>query len=122
RTLADLQAAREALHIAPEAHLVATGCVLDDTAEGQLETVILGPDGISRHPTERLPIALPGTGDLFAGLVIAGIGRGLPLPRAVEMAQPLTARALSHAKALGAGEVVLSEPEFRRALLSLGSG
>ena len=122
RTLADLQAAREALHIAPEAHLIATGCVLDDTAEGQLETVILGPDGISRHPTERLPIALPGTGDLFAGLVLAGIGRGLALPRAVEMAQPLTARALSHAKALGAGEVVLSEPEFRRALLSLGSG
>ena len=120
-TLTNLQAAREALHIAPEAHLVATGCVLDDTAEGQLETVILGPDGISHHPTERLPIALPGTGDLFAGLVIAGIGRGLPLPRAVEMAQTLTARALSHAKALGAGEVVLSEPEFRRALLSLGS-
>ncbi|MAU47430.1 MAG: pyridoxal kinase [Yangia sp.] len=122
RRLADLQAAREALHIAPAAHLIATGCVLDDTAEGQLETVILGPDGISRHPTERLPIALPGTGDLFAGLVLAGIGRGLALPRAVEMAQPLTARALSHAKALGAGEVVLSEPEFRRALLSLGSG
>lgn len=122
RTLADLQAAREALHIAPEAHLIATGCVLDDTGPGQLETVLLGPEDLSRHPTKRLPIALPGTGDLFAGLVVAGIGRGRALPRAIETAQTLTARALSHAEALGAGEVVLSEPEFRRALLSLGSG
>ncbi len=121
-TLADLQAAREALHNAPEAHLIATGCILDDTGPGRLETVLLGPEGLSRHPTKRLPIALPGTGDLFAGLVVAGIGRGLALPRAIETAQTLTARALSHAEALGAGEVVLSEPEFRRALLSLGSG
>ncbi|MBN8187468.1 pyridoxal kinase [Salipiger thiooxidans] len=120
-TLADLQAAREALHIAPEAHLIATGCVLDDTGPGQLETVLLGPEDLSRHPTKRLPIGLPGTGDLFAGLVVAGIGRGLALPRAIENAQSLTARALSYAEALGAGEVVLSEPAFRRALFSLGS-
>lgn len=122
RGLTDLQAARAALHIAPAAHLIATGCVLGDTRQGMLETVLLGPEGPSRHPTERLPIALPGTGDLFAGLLVAGIGRGLPVPRAIETAQALTARALRHAKALGAGEVVLSEPEFRRALLSLGSG
>lgn len=121
-TLADLQAAREALHIAREAHLIATGCVLDDTGPGQLETVLMSPEGLSRHPTERLPIALPGTGDLFAGLVVAGIGRGLALPRAIETAQTLTARALSYAEALGAGEVVLSGPAFRRALFSLGSG
>ncbi|MGR3439010.1 pyridoxal kinase [Salipiger abyssi] len=121
-TSADLQAAREALHIAPEAHLIATGCILDDTGPGQLETVLLGPEGLSRHPTKRLPIALPGTGDLFAGLVVAGIGRGHPLPHAIETAQTLTVRALSYAEALGAGEVVLSEPEFRRTLLSLGSG
>lgn len=121
-TLADLQAAREALHIAREAHLIATGCVLDDTSPGQLETVLLGPEDLSRHPTKRLPITLPGTGDLFAGLVVAGIGRGHPLPHAIETAQTLTARALSYAEALGAGEVVLSEPEFRRTLLSLGSG
>jgi pyridoxine kinase len=120
RTLADLQAAREALHIAPAAHLIATGCVLDDTGPGQLETLLLGPGGISRHPIERLPIALSGTGDLFAGLVVAGLGRGLPLPRAVETAQSLTARALSHAKTLGAAEVVLSDPVFRRTLLTLG--
>ncbi|WP_225028630.1 pyridoxal kinase [Xinfangfangia pollutisoli] len=122
RSLADLQAARAALHLAPAADLIATGCVLDDTAEGDLETVLLAPSGVSRHPARRLPIALPGTGDLFCGLLMAGLGCGLALPRAIETAQRLTGRALAHAKALGAGEVVLTEPEFRRALLSLGVG
>ena len=36
---------------------------------GMLESVVHGPDGTSRHPTSRLPVALAGTGDLFAGLV-----------------------------------------------------
>uniref|UniRef100_UPI003BA99CB1 pyridoxal kinase n=1 Tax=Stappia sp. TaxID=1870903 RepID=UPI003BA99CB1 len=119
-TLPDLQAAKEALRISQTGHLIVTGCTLDDTSEGWLESIILGPDGISRHPTEHLPIALPGTGDLFSGLVVAGLGSGHDLPHAVEMAQMLTARALGRAQALGAGEVVLSEPEFRRALLNLG--
>ncbi|MBW6419502.1 pyridoxal kinase [Celeribacter sp. PS-C1] len=121
-TLNDLEAAKRDLKISETAHLIATGCALDTTPEGQIESVILGPnEGISRHPTEHLPIALPGTGDLFAGLILAGLGRGLALPQAVETAQTLTSRALAHAKVLGAGEVVLSEPEFRRTLLSLGS-
>lgn len=121
-TLADLKAARQALRVAAGARLVATGCALDDTPDGHIESVILGPDGISRHPTLHLPVALPGTGDLFAGLIVAGLGHGLTLTRAVETAQTLTSRALAHASALGAGEVVLSEREFRRALLTLAPG
>jgi len=119
-TLADLEAARQALHISVQGRLIATGCALDDTPGGHIESVILSSDGISRHPTRHLPVALPGTGDLFAALIIAGLGHGLALDRAVETAQILTSRALGHASALGAGEVVLSEREFRRALLTLG--
>ena len=118
-TLTDLEAARTSLRIAPGAHLIATGCTFEDTPAGHIESVILGADGASRHPVEHLPIALPGTGDLFAGLIVAGLARGVPLPQAVETAQHLTARALDHARILGAGEVVLSEPDFRRALLAL---
>lgn len=118
-TLDDLHAARAQLHIAPGAPLIATGCKLEDSPEGHIESVILGPEGVSRHPTEHLPIALPGTGDLFAGLIVAALGRGLSLDGAVEIAQRLTSRALGHAKALGAGEVVLNEPEFRKTLLTL---
>jgi pyridoxine kinase len=117
--MSDLHAAAAALRTAPCATLIATGCVLDDTVPDHLESVILGPEGVTRHPIRRLPMALPGTGDLFAGLVVASLGRGRSLPQAVDTAQQLTSAALAHADRIGAQEVVLSEPAFRAALLTL---
>lgn len=118
-TLADLQAARPDLRMAPDAHLIATGCSLSDSPAGHMESVVLGADQPSRHPVEYLPVALPGTGDLFTGLIVAGLARGLLLPQAVEIAQRLTLRALNRARTLGSGEVVLSDPNFRRDLVML---
>ncbi|RCW82502.1 pyridoxal kinase [Paracoccus lutimaris] len=119
RTLDDLPRAARALRMADGAHLIATGCVLADTAPDMLESVILGPGGISRHPVPRLPIAMAGTGDLFAALVLAGLARGRGLPQAVQFAQEQTSRALAEAARLGRKEVVLSDPAFRAALLTL---
>ena len=119
RALEDLPRAAEALRMAPGAHLIATGCVLADTQPGMLESVVLGPGTLSRHPTPQLPLAMAGTGDLFAALVLAGLARGRDLTWAVEFAQAQTSRALAEAARLGAREVVLSEPEFRAALLTL---
>ncbi|VDS10108.1 Pyridoxine kinase [Paracoccus haematequi] len=118
-SMADLHAAAADLSLAPDATLIATGCVLDDSPADHLESVILAPGGATRHPTPRLPVALPGTGDLFAGLIVAGLGRGRSLPQAVETAQDLTSAALAHADRIGATEVVLSDPGFRAALLTL---
>lgn len=119
-SLEDFKSARKSLRMGRDAKLIATGCAFDDTPKGHIESVILGPDGVSRHSTEHMPIALSGTGDLFAALIVSGLARGVPLPRAVDLAQDLTLRALRQARDLGASEVVLSEPEFRRALLTLG--
>ncbi|WP_134678718.1 pyridoxal kinase [Paracoccus ravus] len=118
-TLADLPRAAKSLGMSPGASLIATGCQLVETEAGMLESVVLGPDGISRHPTARLPVALAGTGDLFAGLVVAARARGRNLAAAVEFAQAQTSRALTCAARLGAKEVVLSDPEFRATLLTL---
>ncbi|RCW22707.1 pyridoxal kinase [Ciceribacter lividus] len=96
-TPADLKTARQVLHIATEARLIATGCTLEDTLDSHIESAILGPGGISRHPTVHLPIALPGTSDLFAGMIVAGLGHGFALTHAVETAQTLTSRAPSRA-------------------------
>lgn len=117
--LADIPNAAQALRMAPGARLIVTGCVLRETATGMLESVIHGPDGISRHPTPHLPVAMAGTGDLFAGLVLAAMGKGRDLPGAVDFAQGQTARALARAAKLGTQEVVLSDPDFRAALLTL---
>lgn len=119
-SLADLETARRLLTLSAQARLIVTGCALDNTAPGQIESVVLGPDGISRHPTPHLPVALSGTGDLFAGLIVAGLARGLALSAAIGMAQRLTSQALGRAQALGAREVVLTDPAFRSSLLALG--
>ncbi|WP_116133937.1 pyridoxal kinase [Tropicimonas sp. IMCC34043] len=120
-TLSDLQRAAGRLSLSPEAQLIVTGCALAETPPGMIESILFGPDGIGRHPTAHVPVALAGTGDLYAGLIMAGLGRGLPLPRAVDLAQTQTTRALLQAQRLGAAEVVLSDPEFRNALLTMGS-
>ncbi|QDL94932.1 pyridoxal kinase (plasmid) [Paroceanicella profunda] len=117
--LADVTAAAGSLGLARGARLVATGCVLEETGPGLLESVIVAEGQVTRHPTARLPVALPGTGDLFAGLILAGLGLGDGLGAAVDRAQGLTALALERARLLGAGEVVLSDPEFRAALLGM---
>lgn len=117
--LADIPRIARALRMAPGARLIVTGCKLRETAPGMLESVIHGPEGTSRYPTAHLPLAMAGTGDLFAGLVLAGLGRKRDLGQAVEFAQSQIGRALKRAAELGAKEIVLSDPEFRAALLTL---
>lgn len=117
--LADIPRVAQALHMAPGAELIVTGCRLRETAPGMLESVILGPGGLSRHPVPHLPVALAGTGDLFAGLITAALARGRSLPQAVEFAQVQTSRALARGAELGKQEVSLSDADFRAALLTL---
>ncbi|SNT76126.1 pyridoxal kinase [Paracoccus seriniphilus] len=118
-SLPQLEEAARHLRLAEKGITVATGCVLADTPRDMLETIICEGSHTLRQRTALQPVALPGTGDLFAALVMAGISRGRDLPTAVGKAQDLTAGALSHAAQIGAGEVVLSDPGFRQALLQL---
>lgn len=116
KALADFDGLRERLNVAKGAHIIGTGCVLAETAAGEIESVILGPEGISRHPVAHLPVALSGTGDLFSSLIVAGLGRGRSLVAAVDEAQKLTGLAISEARRLGRQEVQLSGADLRRAL------
>ena len=58
-------------------------------------------------------------GFIGAALVVAGLARGRPLAQSVEFAQVQTSCALARAAELGTKEVVLSDPRFRAALLTL---
>ena len=64
-----------------------------------------------------LPVLLGIAG--IAALVVAGLARGRPLAQSVEFAQVQTSCALARAAELGTKEVVLSDPRFRAALLTL---
>lgn len=119
--LADIPALAGRLGLRPQAHLVATGCALAETATGAIETLVLGPAGFSRHPVLHQPVQLAGTGDLFAGLLIAGLAHGRDLAGAVEAAQIQMSRAIRRSRAVGAREVMLDDPAFRRGLLTMAT-
>lgn len=101
----------------PEARIICTGCVIDETPAGRIESLLVTPEGVSRHGSDLLPVAKSGTGDLFTGLVLAGLGRGKALAEAVSYAQELTSHAIKGAERYGTKEVLLSDADFRRALL-----
>ncbi len=59
-----------------------TGCVLDDSPPGSVETVVCSDDRLDRLAIRRLPIRPCGTGDLFTALLVAGLCEGKDLPEA----------------------------------------
>ncbi|BBO12886.1 MULTISPECIES: pyridoxal kinase [Bradyrhizobium] len=66
--------------------IVATGCTLADTPEGQLETILCADGLLSRFATLRLPIRPYGTGDLLTGLIAAHLAKGEATEVAVRLA------------------------------------
>lgn len=59
-----------------------TGCMLEDTPAGSVETVVWTPDGLTRTCVVRLPIRPCGTGDLFTALMVARLCEGRDLHEA----------------------------------------
>ncbi len=66
--------------------VVVTGCALDDTPAGAIETIVYDAGALHRVSTPRLPIKPYGAGDLFAGLLVAHLVTGEDLIRAAEKA------------------------------------
>lgn len=65
--------------------VVATGCSLADTPEGQVETILCADGLLSRFATPRLPIRPYGTGDLLTGLIAAHLAKGVAIEAAVRL-------------------------------------
>ncbi len=55
---------------------VVTGCALNDTPAGHVETIVCDGALVHRIATPRLPIRPSGTGDLFTGLLVAHLCNG----------------------------------------------
>lgn len=81
-----LRAAAEKLAHDRRLSVVATGCTLDDTPAGMVETILCAPKAFTRTATARLPIRPCGTGDLFTSLFVAGLAKGLPCDEACRRA------------------------------------
>lgn len=85
--------------------IVATGCVLDDTAPGEVETILCASTVLHRTATRRLPIRPCGTGDLFTALLVADLCRGRSLIEASTTATREIFALLQRTHDSGAGEL-----------------
>jgi len=106
RTLAGLDEAMTALGGGAISAAV-TGCVLDDTAPGSVETITWSPQGTGRTTRPRLPIRPCGTGDLFTGLMTSRLWAGESLAEAGAGATEEIFAILQRTQAVGAGETCI---------------
>ncbi|MCK1420848.1 pyridoxal kinase [Bradyrhizobium sp. 180] len=103
----DLRAACAALAGQAGLDVVATGCTLADTPEGQLETILCAEGHLSRFATLRLPIRPYGTGDLLTGLIAAHLAKGLTTEVAVRLAVETIFAVLVRTQEAGTAEMRL---------------
>lgn len=121
RSAPDLAAAAAALRARGTGAVVATGCTLDDTPPGRVETILCGADGaLHRTAIPRLPIRPCGTGDIFTALMVARLCAGQALAEAVAGATHEVLAILRRTEAAaagpdGAGEMALAGFDFARA-------
>ena len=108
RTAGGLAAAAKLLTDAGTGAVVVTGCTLDDTAPGMVETILPVEDGLHRAAIPRLPIRPCGTGDLFTALLAARLCAGRPLPQAVTGATREVLAVLERTRAAGSAEMRLT--------------
>jgi pyridoxine kinase len=107
---ADAQSLRDACAALAEKRridVVATGCTLADTADGQVETILCANGQLSRFATPRLPIRPYGTGDLLTGLIAAHLARGDTIEAAVRLAVEIIFAVLVRTQDAGSAEMRL---------------
>jgi pyridoxine kinase len=102
-----LRAAAAAIAGRGRIDVVATGCALADTAEGQVETILCEDGQLSRFATPRLPIRPYGTGDLLTGLIAAHLAKGAAIEAAVRLAVETVFAVLLRTQEAGSAEMRL---------------
>lgn len=106
RSTSELRSAAATLTDGGRRTVIATGCTLEDTPAGKVETILCEPQGLSRTATDRLPIRPCGTGDLFTALFVAGLAKGFPAAEACQRATSQVFRILE--RTMGAEEMQLT--------------
>ncbi|MCK1744660.1 pyridoxal kinase [Bradyrhizobium sp. 139] len=105
--IADAQGLRVACTALAGIDVVATGCTLTDTPEGQMETILCADGQLSRFATPRLPIRPYGTGDLLTGLIAAHLAKGKAMEAAVRLAVETVFAVLVRTQEAGSAEMRL---------------
>nr|WP_114388777.1 pyridoxal kinase [Notoacmeibacter marinus] len=105
RSADDLKDAAWKLRARGTDEVVVTGCVLDDTPKGDIETIVHAPNDLHRTVSPRLSIRPCGTGDLFTALLIVELSKARRLSDASARATRGVLRVLERTRTSGAMEL-----------------
>ena len=106
-TLDGLRAIADALLGPRQRGVVVTGCILPDTADGMIETLVFEVGSVARLASVKEEGAPNGTGDMFNGALTAGLASGLTLVDAARAAADAVTRALRFTAARGSRDLLL---------------
>ncbi|WBU27902.1 pyridoxal kinase [Rhodopseudomonas palustris] len=107
-TWPELEAAVDKMQAWRGARVVVTSCRLADTPDDSLENIVFEGGTSTRLPSPRLELAAAGTGDLYTGLLTAGLARNLPLVDAARRAAAIVLDVLKRTMAAGEREMQLA--------------
>lgn len=85
--------------------IVATGCHLEDTPEGQIETIIIRGEDTERIYSQNIDIDAVGTGDLFTAIFASQLTKGKDLVSAVAKASATISEVLAYITRRGLDEM-----------------
>lgn len=85
--------------------IVATGCHLDDTPQGQIETIIIRGEDIERIYSPNVNIDAVGTGDLFTAIFASQLSKGQNIVAATTKASETISNILAYVMHKGMDEM-----------------
>lgn len=101
RTEADVIKAIQNNSILSQKVVIVTSCHLHDTANNEIDTLILQNGVCKRITTQRIDIETTGTGDLFTAILASKLAQGATIEGAVKEATQVIKRALDHTVLMG---------------------
>ena len=108
RNLEGIVAAVHEVRAGRSVDFAVTGCVLEDTPESQVETIVAEGDAVTRISAPRIPVRPYGTGDLFTGVLVAHRSAGLSLCASARLAVQAVSAVLTQTQIRQSGEMVIT--------------
>lgn len=85
--------------------IIATGCHLEDTPEGQIETIVVEGEKVERIYSDNIDIDAVGTGDLFTAILASQLAKGKDIPFAAKIASETISNVLGYIAQEGIEEI-----------------
>ena len=104
-TIGEIEESVKANSLLAKKIIIATGCHLEDTPEGQIETVVIEGDRVERIYSYNIDIDTVGTGDLFTAIFASQLAKGRDIVAAAIIASETISSVLGYIVEKGMDEM-----------------